>query len=156
MRLADTHPFDPAILESPFDYYRELRREAPVYKDPHTGLFQISTHALVLEAVKNHEVFSNRFAPAMGGGAMAAVAETDPELDELQKKSYPIVDTMLTADPPEHKRYRGLVNKAFTPRRVNGLEPGDGQAHPRLRRRLHRPGRSARRFPNTGCRCRSR
>jgi cytochrome P450 len=30
---------------------------------------------------------------------------------------------MLTADPPEHRRFRGLVNKAFTPRRVDSLEP---------------------------------
>jgi hypothetical protein len=31
---------------------------------------------------------------------------------------------MLTADPPEHRRFRGLVNKAFTPRRVDDLGPG--------------------------------
>ena len=30
---------------------------------------------------------------------------------------------MLTEDPPVHRRYRGLVNQAFTARRVATLEP---------------------------------
>lgn len=119
--LDEIHPFDPAILESPWDFYRRLRAEAPVYRDPHTGIFHVATYDLVVEAVKDHEVYSNRFAPAMGGAAIAAAAE-DEELARLAKRAYPGVDTMLTADPPEHKRFRGLVNKAFTPRRVNKLE----------------------------------
>jgi cytochrome P450 len=41
---------------------------------------------------------------------------------EEQRKGYPPVDTMLTQDAPLHRRYRGLVNQAFTARRVNGLE----------------------------------
>ena len=118
--LDEIHPFDPAVLESPWDYYRQLRSEAPVYRDPHTGIFHVATYDLVMEAVKNHEVYSNRFAPAMGG-AIAAAGE-DEELKDLAQRAYPGVDTMLTADPPEHKRFRGLVNKAFTPRRVNKLE----------------------------------
>ena len=109
------------MLESPWDYYRKLRELAPVYRDPHTGIFHVSTYELVMEAVKNHEVFSNRFAPAMGGG-LGDTLDEDDELKELADRAYPGVDTMLTADPPEHKRFRGLVNKAFTPRRVNALE----------------------------------
>ena len=31
--------------------------------------------------------------------------------------------TLLAADPPEHARYRSLVNKALTPRRVAKMEP---------------------------------
>jgi cytochrome P450 len=31
--------------------------------------------------------------------------------------------TLLTNDPPTHRRFRNLVNKAFTPRRVATLEP---------------------------------
>ena len=31
--------------------------------------------------------------------------------------------TMLFLDPPDHKRLRALVNKAFTPKAVNALEP---------------------------------
>lgn len=117
------HPFDPAVLEEPWDYYRRLRAEAPVYRDPHTGIFHVSTYPLVLEVVKNHAVFSNRFAQAMGGPALADAAR-DTELAQLAERAYPGVDTMLTADPPEHKRFRGLVNKAFTPRRVDALEGG--------------------------------
>jgi cytochrome P450 len=118
--LADFHPFDPSILESPWEFNRRLRAEAPVYRDPHTGIFLVSSFDLVMEVIKDHETYSNRFAPAMGGETIAS----DPRIAELQEKSYPIVDTMLTADPPEHRRFRGLVNKAFTLRRVKGLESG--------------------------------
>ena len=120
--LDSVHPFDPAILESPWDYYARLRAEAPVYRDPHTGIFHVASHALVLEALKRPEIYSNRFAPAMGG--LLAGDPQDPELRELAQRAYPVVDTMLTADPPEHKRFRGLVNKAFTPRRVDRLAGG--------------------------------
>jgi len=121
--LAKTHPFDPAVLESPWEYYRALRAEAPVFRDPFTGIFHVASYDLVLEALRDFETWSNRFAPAMGASAQAEIAG-DPELEAMRAKSYPGVDTMLTADPPEHRRFRGLVNKAFTPRRVDGLEPG--------------------------------
>jgi cytochrome P450 len=115
--LGAIHPFDPAVLETPWDFYRRLRAEAPVFRDPHTGIFHVASYDLVLEAVRDHELYSNRFAPAMGGSL--AGAEPGSELAALADRAYPGVDTMLTADPPEHRRFRGLVNKAFTPRRVN-------------------------------------
>jgi cytochrome P450 len=118
--LARTHPFDPALLESPWAWYRELRSRAPVFRDPFTGIFHVASYDLVLEALRDFETFSNRFAPAMGGGSAAFAA--DPELAALAAKSYPPIDTLLTADPPEQRRFRGLVNKAFTPRRVDSLE----------------------------------
>jgi cytochrome P450 len=124
--LAKTHPFDPSVLESPWEYYRRLRAEAPVFRDPFLGIFHVASYDLVLEAVRDVETFSNRFAPAMGGAGLSALAG-DPELEALAARSYPPVDTMLTADPPEHKRFRGLVNKAFAPRRVDGLEAGIGR-----------------------------
>ena len=35
---SEYNPFDPAVLESPFDYYEKCRTQAPVYRDKHTGL----------------------------------------------------------------------------------------------------------------------
>jgi cytochrome P450 len=115
--LTDFNPFDPAVLESPLEFNRLLVSDAPVYRDPHTKLVLVSSYALVHDALKRHEDFSNRFGQAMNGRA----AKRD-DLVEIMKQGYPPVDTMLTADPPEHKRFRSLVNKAFTPRRVDVLE----------------------------------
>jgi cytochrome P450 len=116
--LAEIHPFDPRVLEDPSELNRRLRREAPVYRDPNTGIFLISTYAAVVAALEDHEGFSNRFGQALGAGA-----RTPPEVRDVLAEGYPPVDTMLTADPPEQRRYRKLVNKAFVPRRVNALEP---------------------------------
>ena len=116
--LSEWNPFDPALSADPYEYYALLRREAPVYRDPNTGIFQVASYQHVCEALKNHEVFSNKFGIAMAKNAAAP----DPDLLAIQKKSWPPVDTMLTADPPEQTRFRSLVNKAFTPRRATRLE----------------------------------
>ncbi len=108
--------FEVAALEEPWDYYRQLRERAPVYRDPQTGIVQVSTYALVHEVVRDHETYSNKFGMAM------AASQMPRDVREVAREGYPPVDTMLTADPPEHKRFRGLVNKAFTPRRVKLLE----------------------------------
>jgi cytochrome P450 len=115
--LKDFNPFDLAVLESPLEFNRLLVEEAPVYRDPHTKLVLVSSYDFVLEALKRHDDFSNRFAQAMGG---RSAPRTD--IADVMKGGYPTVDTMLTADPPEHSRYRGLVNKVFTPRRVKVIE----------------------------------
>lgn len=118
--LSEWNPFDPALSVDPYEYYALLRREAPVYRDPNTGIFQVASYEHVCEALKNHEVFSNKFGMAMAKNA----SNPDPDLTAIQRKGWPPVDTMLTADPPEQKRFRSLVNKAFTPRRVSRLAPG--------------------------------
>lgn len=46
-----------------------------------------------------------------------------PEVMEIYAQGYPPVDTLLTNDPPAHTRYRVLVTKAFSARRVATLEP---------------------------------
>jgi cytochrome P450 len=115
--LSDFHPFDPEVLTSPHEFNRELVRRAPVYRDPHTNLVLVSSYELVIEALKRHDDFSNRFAQAMQGRA----AQRD-DVRAVMSEGYPPADAMLTADPPEHKRTRSLVNKAFTPRRVDRIE----------------------------------
>lgn len=90
-----------------------------MHRDPHTGIFLVSTYALVQRAARDWETFSNRFGAVM----MAGAGPPPPEVLEVVKEAYPPVDTMLTADPPAHHRFRKLVNKAFLPRRVDALEP---------------------------------
>lgn len=113
----DYNFFDPEVLECPFDYYKALRSEAPVYEIPGTGMFIISKYEDIARALKNTDVFSNRF-----GDMINAAQKPNPELEAIYAEGIEVVDTLLTQDPPEHKRYRALVNKAFKASRVNQME----------------------------------
>jgi cytochrome P450 len=112
-------PMNPEVLACPHQFNERLRQEAPVYRCPHTGIVFVSDYDTITRIAKDHETFSNRFGLAMRSDD----DQVDPRLLEIQKQGYPAVDTMLTQDPPVHRRYRGLVNQAFTARRVATLEP---------------------------------
>lgn len=117
-RLAEFSLLDPAVAEDPFPSYAALRREAPVYEVPGLGFFLVSRHALVTEALRRPEIFSSRFAAAM----QARTGGVRPALASIVAQGYPPVDTLLTNDPPSHARYRALVTKAFSARRVRTME----------------------------------
>ena len=115
--LEETTPLSPEVLSCPHEYNTRLRAEAPVYKCPHSGIYFISDYETSRTVLRDHETFSNRFSVAMRPKAV------DERVLSIQEQGWPGVDTMLTQDPPAHRRYRGLVNQAFTARRVKTLAP---------------------------------
>ncbi|RMF11418.1 MAG: cytochrome P450 [Alphaproteobacteria bacterium] len=115
--LKDFNFFDPNIIEDPYGFFEIARREAPVYRLPDTDMFLVTRYDLVLEAVKRPEDFSNKFSRLLEGKQA-----DDPEVRAILEEGWPQVDTLLTNDPPEHKRFRALVNKAFTAKRVDQME----------------------------------
>ena len=117
--LNQSSPMSPEALACPHQYNARLRAEAPVYHCPHSGIYFVSDYETVCRIAKDHATFSNRFGQAMRPEGHAQ----DPEIAAIMAQGYPPVDTMLTQDPPVHRRYRGLVNQAFTARRVATLEP---------------------------------
>ncbi len=116
--LSEMNPFDPALLSDPFDYYARLRAEAPVHRDPATGFVIVSTYERVDEVIRQPAVYSNKFGPAIQGRG-----DPPPEVVAIQEQGWPAMDTMLTADPPEHRRFRRLVEKGFSRSRVRNFEP---------------------------------
>jgi cytochrome P450 len=114
-RLDQYNLFDPEVAENPFAYYQALREQAPVYRTK-AGFYLVSTYALCVEAMRDATRFSSAFAAAMGGGmgkkSGAKIAEAP----------IPVTDTLLTNDPPSHTRFRKLVNKAFSPGRVEKMD----------------------------------
>ncbi|MBI1179139.1 MAG: cytochrome P450 [Alphaproteobacteria bacterium] len=107
---------DSGTLECPFPAYRTLRREAPVYRVPQTGHYVVTRYDLVMEAVRNTSVFSSQINQAASGGNHSEVAEL------LHREGVPFASTLISADPPQHTRYRSLVNRAFTARRVRSMQ----------------------------------
>ena len=120
--LDDFGLFDPAVQQCPHAYYAQMRSSAPVFAvgAGRPPLYLITRYDDVLEVVRDHETFSSRF--DVGGRANSELARRTKELYEAEG-GYDRVGTMLTADPPEHTRFRRLVAKAFTPKVINDLEP---------------------------------
>src|SRR5262249_39825157 len=64
------------------------------------------------------------------------------EVQAVLDNGYPATPTMVTADPPLHTRYRELVSKAFTSRRVVAMEPRMREIAHRLIDGFYRDGRA--------------
>jgi cytochrome P450 len=93
----------------PFPTYARLRHEAPVvWHQPATGTgwWVVSTLPEVLEVSRSPD----RFCSAKGILTMEIGIE------------YPSPPTMMHTDPPEHTRYRKLMQPGFAPSRIRALE----------------------------------
>jgi len=118
MRVEDHSLMDPAIQEAPFDYYRALREQAPVYFMPELDAYVVSRYRDVQYVIRHPEIWSNDLL-ARAGFSMFQSEEAQRILEE---KGWPR-DTRLQSDPPIHRDYRALVAGAFTAGRVKALEP---------------------------------
>ena len=99
-------PFGRDTWRDPFTLYRRLRDEDPVHKSPH-GFWVLTRFQHVLEAVNDTATFSSTKGLTFQ--------------NELEKLDIP--PNIVRMDPPDHTRYRRLIDRGFTPRRTAELEP---------------------------------
>jgi cholest-4-en-3-one 26-monooxygenase len=97
----------------PHDMFEVLRREAPVYwqEEPGGPGYWAITKYEDLKHISRHPI---EFSSERQGSLIR-----DPDPGALAF----IRQVMLSMDPPRHRAYRLLVNKAFTPRMVDALRP---------------------------------
>ena len=123
MALADFNPLDPETLECPYPFYEALHAEAPVHPIPEMGLVVVSTFDLIREVVHDPATYSSAMPTGPVDLPGIGTEPEDAELAELRAKTARSgAPTLLAADPPWHARYRSLVNKALSARRVAGME----------------------------------
>lgn len=116
---ADLSFSTPAVQKCPFALYDRLRVEAPVYKDPVTGNYVLTRYADVRKTLLDTKTFSSRNSL----GATRAGAALDAVNKIYDENGWRIIDMLQSQDPPEHRTYRQLVDKAFAPKRIDELEP---------------------------------
>jgi cytochrome P450 len=108
--------FDPIsadFFDSPYETYRRLRDEAPVYHSSEYGFWALSRYEDVAAAYRDHETFSSA-----KGATLDNVL--DAVNDDVDSQMFKVIIAM---DPPEHQRMRTLVSRVFTPRAIAALEP---------------------------------
>lgn len=119
MKKPDDYRFlDPELQKCPYDFYKLLREEAPVWREPETGYYIVTRHADILEAKSAPEIFSNDVPPAKKRGA-----SSPPEAQEILAKGWERPQTLHRTDPPTHTHYRKLIDRTFTLPRVREMIP---------------------------------
>lgn len=106
-------------MQCPFPGYARLRAEAPVYFAESVGAYIVTRHDLLSEVLRDPGTYSSR-----RGRSLQPLSGADREdLIAAQSEGYPRLATLLTADPPQHTRFRRLVSKAFSPPAIAAREP---------------------------------
>ena len=98
---------DPQFLAGdPFPAFRRLRAEAPVHWHPTPGFWALTRHEDVVAVSRDPATFCSS----------RGVLLSDIERPVMPRQS------IIYIDPPEHAKYRKLVQPAFSPGRLRALE----------------------------------
>jgi cytochrome P450 len=109
----DFDPYSDVYFNDPYEVYRRLRDEAPVYRNDHYGFWALSRYDDVVAAHRDWRTFTST-------QGITIDMLTDPGVSEMLKQS---TGSIIFMDPPDHDRMRALVSRVFTPKAVADLEP---------------------------------
>jgi cytochrome P450 len=104
----DFDPYSKTFFDDPYDVYRRLRDEQPVYFNERYNFFALSRWDDVVEAHRDWRDYSSAHGVT---------------LDVLNAEKVPDQSMLIMIDPPRHDRLRALVSRSFTPRAIRDLEP---------------------------------
>ena len=118
-QICELDKWETFIKGQPFDIFKRLREEAPIYwheesLDFEPGFWALSKHEDIVRVSKDPMTFSS----AVGGHLMTM---GDPEVVDPSAVAA-IIGNMIGMDPPDHQIYRKMVAPSFTPKAIRTLE----------------------------------
>jgi cytochrome P450 family 109 len=96
--FADFLPHSPEDIPSVYAWFEQMRAGQPVFHTEQLPVWQVFRYEDVQAVLTDYRHFSSQ-------GTLEGFLQ----------------DTLITKDPPEHRKLRNLVNQAFTPRAVARL-----------------------------------
>jgi cytochrome P450 len=103
------NPYSDSFFDDPYDTYRWMRDEAPVYYSERWDFYALTRNEDVVAAHRDWESFSSAYGVTLDALSMRH------RFDELKM--------LILMDPPEHERLRKLVRQVFTKAGIANLEP---------------------------------
>ncbi|MDC0141488.1 cytochrome P450 [Gammaproteobacteria bacterium] len=118
-QICELDKWESFIDGQPYDLFKRLRREAPIYwheesLDFEPGFWALTKHEDIVRVSKDPLTFSS----AAGGHLMSM---GDPKVVDPSAVAA-IIGNMIGMDPPDHQIYRKMVAPSFTPKAIRNLE----------------------------------
>lgn len=118
MVTQDFTTLPPGYLENPHPMFQMIREQERLHWNEAMEVWIMARYDDVDALLMHPRMSADR---ATARSRLAQIAEQERSQEDFGP--FARVSTMLTSDPPEHTRLRGLVSKAFTPRAVQDLRP---------------------------------
>jgi len=121
-----------ATLGYPHELWTRMRREAPVHWCEPMELvpfWAITKHKHICEISKQPDVF------ASGNGIVPATKEVAERLARGERGPFDMMQTIITMDPPRHRKFRKVASPFFTPQALARI---DEVVHASARRLVNR------------------
>lgn len=110
-------PFTAPDRDDPHPTLRHAREHQPVFFSEALGTWVVTRYDDVVAVMRDPTRFSSLAAITNRPGP------PPPEILEILARGVPYEPNSVDLDPPRHSVFRGLIQGAFTPRRIHALEP---------------------------------
>jgi cytochrome P450 len=115
---------DQTLVADPYPYFDYLRSKCPVHRDDRSGVVTVTGYEEALSVYRDTDAFSSCTSVI---GPLAGLP-FEPEGDDIgalieeYRDQIPLSEHMVTFDPPQHTRARGLLSRLITPKRLKENE----------------------------------
>jgi cytochrome P450 len=142
MNITDgTELLDPQryVQGYPHEVWTRLRRESPLHWCEPVELvpfWAVTKHAHIHEISSQPEIFEN------GKGIVPATRDVAERIARGERGPFDMMQTIITMDPPKHRKYRKVASPSFTPQALNRIDATVQASAKRLVNRLYESQRN--------------
>lgn len=119
----DINLFDAELQQCPYDAYKQLRDEAPVYHLPGTQMWVVSRYEHVREVLMDPQRFPSSAADSQFRASAGDMERAQKVMERFKEKGWLPAPTLNGRDDPNHKQMRAMFNQAFKPSKIKEIDP---------------------------------
>jgi cytochrome P450 len=115
---------DRSVQDDPYSYFDALREQAPVWQEPHFGIYMVTGHEEAVAVYNDAAKFSSCNVVSGPFTKFPEPFEGDDvtELIGRHRDLLPFSDQLPSFDPPRHTAHRALMMRLLTPGRLRANE----------------------------------
>ncbi len=114
---------DAELQQCPYEAYKVLRDEAPVYRQPGTDIYVVTRYDDVRRVLTDSTTFPSSAEKGRFVASANSLERGEMIAARFAEKGWVPAATLNGRDDPNHKQMRAMFNEAFKPSRIKEIDP---------------------------------